>query len=148
MGVWLQLACVEGGCKRLKSAAVQSGLPAIALSASEGVMRVNRVHPFESDMETTLLAKDVPDGPLLEDKNCLTVSQVSPDVLAGKTGYALPESVTNSKNSLAHSASLGHLVPRQAGKVVAAACVATGLAAAAAMVLAAVGFGEPAVTCR
>ena len=90
----------------------------------------------------------MPDEPLLEDRNCQTVLQVSTDVLAGYTGYAMPESVTNSKISLARSASLGHLVPRRAGKVVAASCVATGLAAAAAMVLAAVGFGEPAVTCR
>ena len=35
-----------------------------------------------------------------------------------------------------------------AGKVVAASCAATELAAVAAMALAAVGSGEPAVTCR
>ena len=99
-------------------------------------------------MEITLLAKDVPDGPLLEDKNCWTVLQVSPDVLAGKTGYALPESVTNSNNSLAYNALWGHLVPRTAGKVVAARCKATELAAMAAMALAAAGSGEPALTCR
>ena len=73
---------------------------------SECVVRVNQAHPFELDVEITLPFKDLPDELLLQERNAMIASKVPSDVLAGHTGYSLPESVKKSVG-LGHQRSIG-----------------------------------------